>query len=61
MNKQEIQEFIESMEEIGDIWEEADVERVYGSMSLEDALKDRRSSVGTFFDIIGKVINRKES
>lgn len=58
MNKQEIQEFIDSMEEIGDVWEETDVERVYGSMSLKDALQDRRSSLGTFFDIIGKVINR---
>lgn len=58
MTKQEIQDFIDKMEEIGDIWEADDVERVYGSMTLEAALKDRRSSVGTFFDIIGKVLNR---
>ena len=30
MTKIEIATFIERMEEIGDIWEEADVERVYG-------------------------------
>lgn len=58
MTKQEVQEFIESMEEIGDVWEEADVERVYGHMSLEDALKDRRASVDILFNIVGKLINR---
>jgi hypothetical protein len=58
MTKQEIQEFIDTMEEIGDVWEADDVERVYGSMSLEDALKDRQSSVSAFFDIVAKVLNR---
>ena len=27
------------MEEIGDVWEEADVERVYGDRTLEEALE----------------------
>ena len=40
MTKAEIETFIERMEEIGDVWEEADVERVYGNQSLEDALND---------------------
>lgn len=57
MTKQEIHEFIERMEEIGDIWEEEDVERVYGTMSLESALHDRHTSVSLFFNIIGNVIN----
>ena len=59
MTKHEIHEFIEKMEEIGDVWEEADVERVYGSMTLEAALNDRRSAVDQFFGIIGKVLNNR--
>ena len=39
MTKAEIETFIERMEEIGDVWEEADVERVYGDRSLEDHLQ----------------------
>lgn len=57
MKKRDIQTFIEEMERIGDIWTPEQVEDVYGDFSLEDALADRKSSVGTFFDIIGKVIN----
>ncbi|WP_268890089.1 hypothetical protein [Mogibacterium kristiansenii] len=34
--------FIEEMEEIGDVWEPEDVERVYGVSSLEEALEDRK-------------------
>lgn len=58
MTKREIQEFIRQMELIGDQWEAEDVERVYGHMSLKDALADRKASLGCFFDIIGRVINR---
>lgn len=58
MTKQEIQEFIEQMESIGDNWAEEDVERVYDSRSLEDALSDRRAALDTFFNIIGTVINK---
>lgn len=57
MTKQEINEFIERMEEIGDKWEVEDVERVYGGCSLEEALCDRKGNLETFFDIIGKVLN----
>ena len=57
MTKQEIREFIEIMEEIGDVWTEDQVEDVYGNMSLEEAVRDRKASLGTFFDIIDKVIN----
>ena len=42
---------------IGDVWDEDQVEDVYGNMSLEEAVRDRKASLGTFFDIIGKVIN----
>jgi hypothetical protein len=33
------------MEEIVGIWEEADVERVYGDQALQDALKDRMGNM----------------
>ena len=58
MNKSDVATFIEEMEEIGDVWTEEQVERVYGDSSLEEALADRKASIGTFFNIIGKVINR---
>lgn len=57
MKKREIETFIEEMESIGDEWTPEQVEDVYGDSTLEDALADRKSSVGTFFDIIRKVIN----
>ena len=58
MTRTEIYAFIEKMEEIGDIWKFEDVERVYKNFSLEEAIRDRQSNLGTFFDIIGKIINR---
>ena len=59
MTKAEIETFIERMEEIGDVWEEADVECVYGNQSLEDALNDRMGDMMAFGNIISAVINRK--
>ena len=58
MKQSEIVEFIESMEEIGDNWEEEQVEDVYGDMSLKEALADRKARVGRMIDIIGKIISR---
>lgn len=60
MTKQERQEFIERMEEIGDVWEDADVERVYGDWFLEDALTDRMNEINTFANIIGTVLNSRQ-
>ncbi len=57
MTKSEIETFIERMEEIGDVWEEADVERVYGDRSLEEALEDRMGDMMAFGNIISTVIN----
>ncbi len=57
MTKLEIATFIERMEEIGDVWEEADVERVYGDRSLEEALEDRMGDMMAFGNIIGTVTN----
>jgi len=59
MNKQERAEFIRRMEEMGDVWEDEDVKRVYGRKSLDEALNDRMGDMHTFADIIGKVLNRK--
>ena len=57
MNKYEINEFIEKMEELGDIWEPEDVERCYGDWPLQDALDDRRSDIMWFGGIIGTIMN----
>ena len=59
MKKKDVAVFIEEMELIGDEWTPEQVEDVYGESTLEEALADRRSALGTFFDIIGKVINKK--
>ena len=60
MNNIEISTFIERMEEAGDIWNREDVERVYGNVSLEEALQDRMNDLHWFADIISKVINRRK-
>ena len=57
MKKKDIATFIEEMKAIGDEWTSEQVEDVYGSSTLEEALSDRKTSLGMYFDIIGKVIN----
>ena len=57
MKKTDIATFIEEMESIGDEWTPEQVEDVYGDYTLEEALEDRKSSLGILFDIIGKIIN----
>lgn len=58
MTKAEINTFIETMEEFGDIWTADQVEEVYGSSTLKEAIADRKSSHEKMEDLIGKVINR---
>lgn len=58
MKKKDVTTFIEEMEAIGDEWTPEQVEDVYGNSTLDETLADRKSSLGAFFDIIGKVINR---
>lgn len=58
MKKKDVATFIEEMEAIGDEWTSEQVEDVYGDSSLDEAMAGRKASLGTFFDIIGKVINR---
>lgn len=57
MSKNEINVFIEEMEEIGDVWAREDVERVYGNSSLKEALNTRRSELNQFFNVVGMAIN----
>lgn len=56
----EINTFIERMEEIGDEWEPEDVQRVYGNMSLDEALADRMNDIGMFANIISTILNHGE-
>ena len=56
----DVQTFIERMEELGDVWEKEDVERVYGDKSLDQALSDRMGDLNTFGNIIATVLNRDE-
>ncbi len=58
MNKTEVNTFIETMEEHGDLWTEQQVLDIYGDDSLEDALSDRMKSISIMGDILGKYINR---
>ena len=57
MRKHDVDAFIEEMAAIGDDWTPEQVENVYGDSSLGEALADRNAAVGSFFDIIGKLIN----
>ncbi len=57
MTKREINTFIESMEEIGDIWTPEQVADVYGDWALKDAIKDRRSLMAQLGNILGTVLN----
>lgn len=57
MRKDEIAAFIDAMEDMGDEWEEEDVERVYGDKTLEEALEDRRSDLSWLGNIIGNLFN----
>lgn len=58
MTKSEAEIFIDEMGSIGDVWTVEQVMDVYRNVTLEMALKDRKSSVGTFVDIISAVIQK---
>lgn len=60
MKKKDVATFIEEMESIGDEWTPEQVEDVYGDYSLDEALADRKASLGTLFDVIEKLINRDQ-
>lgn len=58
MTNSEIRIFIKEMGKLGDVWEVADVKRVYGDRSLEDALQDRIGDMQAFVNIIDTILNR---
>ena len=58
MTKSEAEIFIDEMESIGDVWTVEQVMDVYGNVTLEMALKDRKASVGTFMNFISAVIQK---
>ena len=57
MRKDEVLTFIEAMKDLGAQWKEEDVERVYGTMSLEDALAIRRGDLIRLAGILGNLVN----
>lgn len=58
MTTEEINTFIETMEEFGDVWTVDQVKDVYGDNSLEEAINDRKAANAMFDSIIGTVMNR---
>ena len=58
MNKIEIDTFIETTGEFGDVWTVVQVQDVYGDKSLDEALADRRASYEHMSNIIGNSINK---
>lgn len=58
MTKSEAEIFIDEMESMGDIWTVEQVMDTYGTDTLEEALEDRKASVGTFMDIMSAVIQK---
>lgn len=58
MTTEEINTFIETMEEFGDVWTVERVKDVYGNKSLEEAINDRRAINAQFGSIIGTLLNR---
>lgn len=59
MTDNEIEIFIERMGEFGDVWETENVRRVYGHMSLEEALAERRRDMALFVQGVSALINAK--
>ena len=57
MTQIEINTFIETMEEIGDVWSSEQVKDIYGDIALKDALSDRKLHLDQFTAMIGKMLN----
>ncbi len=58
MNKVEIDTFIETTGEFGDVWTIEQVQDVYGDKTLSEALADRRASYEHMASIIGNTPNK---
>ena len=58
MTENEINTFIETLEEIGDVWTPEQVKEVYGDYTLDAAIAERKSECSKLMDILGKAINK---
>lgn len=58
MTTEEINTFIETMEEFGDVWTVERVKDVYSDKSLKEAINDRKAILAQFGSIIGTLLNR---
>ena len=58
MKKSEAEIFVDEMESMGDVWTEEQVLDLYGNNTLEEALEERKASMGIFMDIISAVIQK---
>lgn len=58
MTNTEALTFIETFEDIGDIWTVKQVMDVYSDTSLDDAIADRKASLSHLVDIAETVLNR---
>jgi len=58
MTNTEALTFIETFEDIGDIWTVEQVMDVYSDTSLDDAIADRKASLSHLVDIAETVLNR---
>lgn len=58
MTVSNVNEFINTFEEIGDIWTFEQVMDVYGTWSLAEAIADRKASIDKMGTIISAVLNR---
>lgn len=56
MTKSEINNFIETMKQIGDEWTPDQVEEIYGDKTLDEALSSRKKQVSTFLNALGQAI-----
>ena len=55
MTQFEIDIFIDTMESFNDIQEPEDVKRVYGNMTLDEAIADRKNDIASFGNILGTI------
>lgn len=58
MTTEEIDTFIETMEEFGDVWTVERVKDVYSDKSFKEAINDRKAILAQFGSIIGTLLNR---
>ena len=56
MTPKEINTFVETMAQLGDVWEPQVVEGIYGDCTLQEALEDRKMQLEAFDNALKNVI-----